>query len=47
MMDARTSTSLPKRDELWLRIVFALPNASSMGFACNSRCSTPPIEPAT
>jgi hypothetical protein len=30
-----TSSSLPKREELWLRSVLALPNASRMGLVCS------------
>ena len=35
---------MPKRDELRLRTVCALPNASSVGFALNIACSTPYVE---
>lgn len=30
------SMYLPKRDELLLRLVFALPNASRIGFVCSN-----------
>lgn len=36
-----TSIYLPKRDELSLRLVFALPNASSNGLLCSSLSLTP------
>ena len=35
-----TSKCLPKRDELLLRIVFALPSASITGLVCISRIAT-------
>ena len=35
-----TRTYLPKRDELLLRIVFALPNASSTGSESDTCAST-------
>jgi len=38
---------LPKREELSLRSVFALPNASRMGFADMMRDSTAEVEGAT
>ena len=34
--------SLPKRDELLFRRVFAFPKASRMGFVCRTASSTPP-----
>ena len=40
----RPTRTLPKRDELRLRTVCALPNASSVGFALNIACSTPYVE---
>ena len=41
-----TRTHLPKRDELVLRAVVALPSASSSGLACSSRAvSCPPSPP--
>ena len=36
--------NLPKRGELSLRIVRALPNDSSIGFDCRTCCSTPFLE---
>eukprot|EP00976_Prorocentrum_cordatum_P032781 667615-Prorocentrum_minimum.AAC.4 len=39
------SMSLPNRDELLLRRVFAFPNASRIGFVC-STCSSIPLPPA-
>ena len=42
-----TSMNLPKRLELLLRSVFALPNASSSGFAWSTFASTFCSEPAT
>ena len=35
-----STTSLPKRLELWFRTVFALPKASSTGDVCSSRASS-------
>ena len=37
--EKRSQVSLPKRDELWLRIVFALPNASSSRDVCSMLAS--------
>ena len=42
-----SSIHLPKRLELLLRRVLALPNASSSGFACSTRASTAASEPPT
>ena len=43
----KISTYFPKRDELLLRFVLALPNASRMGFASRIFSSTPPSDSAT
>ena len=42
----RTVMSLPKRDELLLRSVLALPSASMSGFACRICCSSEPAAAA-
>jgi len=41
----RIVTYLPKRDELLLRTVFALPSPSRIGFDCRIRCESEPCAP--